>query len=202
MSPPAFLRGLVELATCETVDALLDHAVALVERELGVRASIELFDRDDLDLSRGIAPSEAARTAPYRTWIGTRYTVGAIYLGDAPADVESIELLACQLAPLAERLVEREASERRTIREDIARLYERRIRDALLRHDWNASAVARELGVSRGRVAEVARRWRTRNEKRHGTYAPTEITAIAIRSAHQNAAAARFGVTDGPTIAR
>lgn len=183
MATPAFLRGLVELATCESVDALVHHATALLERELGVRASIELFDGDETHVVRGDA---APDSAPHRTWIGARYTIGAIYLSTAPADVESIELLACQLAPLAERLIEREASERRTIREDVERLYERRIRDALIRCDWNASAVARELFVSRGRIAEVARRWRMRSVAVFRTGTTRDTTDTKHRRARTN----------------
>ncbi|HEY5950732.1 MAG TPA: hypothetical protein VIV40_34810, partial [Kofleriaceae bacterium] len=88
------------------------------------------------------------------------YTLGVIRVNANDGGEEEIELLAKQLAPAAERLIEREASATRTIRDDIDRLYERRIRDALVRFDWNASAVARELCVSRSRVAAVNRRWK------------------------------------------
>jgi hypothetical protein len=59
-------------------------------------------------------------------------------------------------------LIEREESRRRTLRDDVARLTDRRIRDELVRFDWNASAVARQLSVGRGRVGKVTRRWRPR----------------------------------------
>jgi hypothetical protein len=160
MATPALLRGLLELSTCETVDALLDAALSLLGRELGVRGRIELWDGEDTRVERG---EPADHPAAHRTWIGIEYTLGTIELCAPPAVPDEIELLAQQLAPLAERLMEREASQRRTIRDDVERLYERRIRDALGRHDWNFSAVARELVVSRNRVAEVARRWRMRS---------------------------------------
>lgn len=159
MATPGLLRALVELSTCETVDALLDAAFSLLGRELGVRGHLALWDGDDTHVTRGEPVSAGAA---HRTWIGIEYTLGAIELCAAPADPDDVELLAQQLAPLAERLMEREAAQRRTIREDVDRLYERRIRDALRRHDWNFSAVARELVVSRNRVAEIARRWRAR----------------------------------------
>lgn len=159
MARPAFLRSLVELSTCETVDALADAAFALLGRELGGRGRLELWDGDDTHVTRG---DPVDQREAHRTWIGIEYTIGVIELSAHPADREAVELLAQQLAPLAERLMEREASRRRTLREDIERLYERRIRDALFRWDWNFSAVARELVVGRGRVAEVARRLQTR----------------------------------------
>lgn len=159
MATPAFLRALVELSTCETVDGLIDAAFALLVHELHVRGRIEVWDGDDTHVTRG---EQVDERAVHRTWIGMEYTLGVIELSAPPADAEDIELLAQQLAPLAERLMERHASRRRTIREDVDRLYERRIRDELFRRDWNISAVARELVVSRGRVAEIARRLRTR----------------------------------------
>jgi hypothetical protein len=152
MSTQGFLRAVVELAACESVPSLLVNAVTVMESELGVRASIELWD---VDGSRFFHGDTNATTRP--TWVGTRYTIGAIHVG-VDCDPAAVETLARQLAPLAELLMDRDASQRRTIREDIERLYERRIRDALVRSDWNASAVARELAVSRNRIASVARR--------------------------------------------
>lgn len=178
MATPAFLRALVELSTCETVDALLDAAVSLLGRELRVRGRIELWDGEDTHVTRGESVDERA---VHHTWIGIEYTLGAIVLCAPPADSDAIELLAQQLAPLAERLVEREASQRRTIRDDIERLYERRIRDALGRHDWNFSAVARDLVVSRNRVAEVARRWRMRS-RLGSTRSAVDATAAVVAS--------------------
>jgi hypothetical protein len=156
MCTPAFLRALVELAACDSLDALLDATLALLERELGVRAWIELRQHDGRQIIRG----HARAAATHRMWIGVHYTLGAIYVDEPDVDAEPIELLARQLAPLAERLLDIESSQSRTIREDVDLLYERRIREALVRRDWNASAVARELAVSRSRVAEVVRRWK------------------------------------------
>ena len=161
MPTPDFLRSLIELATCESVDQLLDHAHRLLERSLGLRTRIELWDDDDTHYVRGDAIHSTAR---HCTWIGVQYTIGAIHVLVPPADAAAVELLANQLAPLAERLLEQHASQRRSIRDDIARLYDRRIRDALMNNDWNASAVARTLRVGRGRVAMVAQRWRSRTE--------------------------------------
>lgn len=160
----SFLQSLVELATCDSTDVLLVQAVSLLERELGMRARIELWDEHAL-FARGEAQ------AAHVEWIGVTQTLGAIYLEGAPAERVVVELMAMQLAPLVERLVEVELSRRLTIREDIERLYERRIRDALGRHDWNASAVARELAVGRGRIARVVRRW-AKNERRDSELQP------------------------------
>jgi hypothetical protein len=159
MATPRFLQSLVDLSSCETLEQLLGLAVQVLEREIGVHGRIELWDREGARFVCG-APADA--NAAHRTWIGIQDTIGAIHLKDIPSELEPIELLARQLAPLGEWLMDRETSRRRTIREDIDRLYERRIRDALVRCDWNASAVARELYVSRARVASVARRWRSR----------------------------------------
>lgn len=159
MSNTTFLRMLIELSSCEKIDALLDGAARLLEHQLGLRGHIEVWDSDGVRRVRGSAIS--LRTA-YRVWIGLHYTIGAIYVQSYPADATAVELLAAQLAPLAERLLEADAAECRSIREDIDRIYERRIRSALVRFDWNASAVARALSVSRNRVARVARRCRRR----------------------------------------
>ena len=138
---------------------MLDRALVLLDRDLGVCGFIELWDADGTRFVRGeLCPASAAHC----TWIGTRYTIGAIRLPAPPPDPADVELLAQQLAPLAEQLIDLHASQHRSIREDIARLYERRIRDALVRSDWNASAVARQLRVGRGRIGDVARRWRPR----------------------------------------
>jgi hypothetical protein len=176
MLTPGFLRALVELSTCDSVDLLLADTVALLLRELRLRALVELWSDDDTRFVCG-EPCHAAHT----TWIGFDYTLGAIRLRATPPDPHAIELLACQLAPLAERLLDRELAQRRTIREDIVHLYERRIRDALIRHDWNASAVARELNVGRGRVAEVSRRWRVRSKQMFWNR-----TARVITSSNEN----------------
>src|SRR5215217_4756840 len=149
---PGYLRALIELATLDDVDALLDAAVALLVRELEIYARIELWDLDGTRFVRG----ELTHLA-HTTWIGIRYTLGAIHLDRSPVASDDITLLAAQLAPLAERLLDRAGSQRRTIREDVAVLYERRVRDALVQHDWSVSATARSLSVSRNRVTEVAR---------------------------------------------
>jgi hypothetical protein len=154
MATPEYLRALIDLATADDVDALLETAVALLIRQLEMHARIELWDLDGTRYTRG----ELTQVA-HTTWIGIRYTVGAIHLDRSRVASEDIALLAAQLAPLAERLLERAGWQRRTIREDIALVYERRIRDALIQHDWNVSATARALSVSRNRVTEVARRW-------------------------------------------
>ena len=155
MPTSGYLQALVELAARDSIDALLDQAVALLERELGTRARIEIWDDAGL-YARGDAAAIDIE------WIGISHTIGAIYLERAPAERCAVELMALQLAPLAERLVDLEASRRLSIRDDIERLYDRRILDALARSDGNASAVARELRVSRNRVAKVMRRWTTR----------------------------------------
>jgi hypothetical protein len=149
-----YLRALIELAGCDDVDALLDAASALLLRELEIHARIELWDLDGTRFVRG----ELTHVA-HTTWIGVRYTVGAIHLDRPPVAADDIALLASQLAPLAELLLERASSRRRTIRAEVALVYERRIRDALIEHDWNVSAVARSLSVSRNRVTAVARKW-------------------------------------------
>ena len=156
MSSPGFLKALVELASCDSLEVLLERTANIIEHELGVRGFVELWDRDGTRFSCG----ESCSTEAHRTWVGVRYTIGAIYLPRSPDDLDDVELLATQLAPLAERLIEAERSAQRTIREDVAGVYERRIRDALIRFDWNTSAVARALSVSRNRVAAVARRWK------------------------------------------
>jgi transcriptional regulator with GAF, ATPase, and Fis domain len=160
MAREAFLANVVELAACESLQELLDRAALLHGAELGVRSHIEVWDTNATAFATG---QRFDVSAAHCTWIGIEYTIGAIYIDAAAVDAAVVDLLARQLAPLAERLMEREASQRRTIREDIERLYDRRIRDALMRLDWNASAVARELFVSRSRVADVARRWRSRS---------------------------------------
>lgn len=177
MPTPDFLRALIELAACETLDQLLDDTHALLERGLGVRARIELWDDDDTQHVRGDA---LYTTSPHRTWIGQQFTLGTIHVSAPPVDATALALVACQLAPLAERLLEQEASQHRTLREDLARVYDRRIRDALMRNDWNASAVARALHVGRTRVAEVAQRWRARHQR---IYRP--IAAVVVANADQ-----------------
>ena len=151
-----FLRSTIELASIQSLDALLDEALRLLERELGQRARIELWDDDGTRIVRG----DAALEQGHCTWIGIHYTLGAIQLPASPSDSEAVVLLAGQLALIGERLFA--VMPRRTMREEIECAYQRRIRDALIRHDWNASAVARELRVSRGRVAKVALQWRKR----------------------------------------
>jgi hypothetical protein len=158
MSSPGFLRALVELASCESIEALLERTVRVIECEFGVRGYVELWDSDGTHFSCGEASSNDASQC---TWVGVRYTIGAIHLERSlESYVDDIDLLATLLAPLAERLIELKRSAERTLREDVAGVYERRIRDALIRFDWNASAVARELCVSRNRVAAVVRRWK------------------------------------------
>ena len=176
MHTPGLLRALVELSTCDSVDLLLADTVALLDRELRLRAFVELWADDDTRFICG-APCHVVHS----TWIGIEYTLGAIHLRATPPEPHALELLATQLAPLAERLLGRELSQRRTVREDIVHLYERRIRDALIRHDWNASAVARELNVGRGRVAEVSRRWRVRSKQMFWNR-----TAHVITSSNEN----------------
>ena len=156
MPSDGFLRSLIDLAACETLDALLDATSALIESELGLQSFIEFWNADGDRFTRGTTLGDDA----HRTWVGIRYTLGAIHVTGTSIPTEELELLACQLAPLAERLIDHTTAQRRTIRDDIAMLYERRIRDALVRFDWNASAVARELAVGRARVARVVRRWR------------------------------------------
>src|SRR5690606_19627482 len=119
MAAPGFLRALVELSACETVEGLIEAAGALLVRELYVRGRIEVWDGDDTHVMRGEPVYERV---VHRTWIGIEYTLGVIELSAPPADPGDIELLAQQLAPLAERLMERQASRRRTIREDVERL--------------------------------------------------------------------------------
>jgi hypothetical protein len=160
MATETFLRALVELATSDSLDRLLDGALHVIERDIGLRGRIELWDGDGTRFMRGESPRND--NGAHRTWIGVHYTVGAIELEAPPTAIEDVELLAGQLAGVAEQLIERETAQRRTIREDIDRLYDRRIRGALIRNDRNASAVARELRVSRGRVAKVILRWRKR----------------------------------------
>lgn len=159
MSTPRFLRSVIELALCDSLDELLDTALGVVTRELGVTGCIQLVDIDGVRRIRGAVGRDRS---VHRTLIGTRYTIGAILLDAAPADAADIELLAVQLAPLADRLLMSEGSERRTIREEVERVCERRIRESLARSNWNASSVARELSVSRGRIGRLVRRWRPR----------------------------------------
>jgi len=159
MATPSFMWALIDLARCDAINELLKAAVSLLEYELRVSTFIEVWSEDG---KRFVAGDLTCANAPHRTWIGVRYTVGAIRLQEPPSFAPDVEIAAYQLAPLAELLMERDAARRLTIREDIERLYQRRIRDALVRCDWNASAVARELGVSRSRVADVTRRWRHR----------------------------------------
>src|SRR6185503_7796983 len=154
MSEPGFCRSLVALAACDSLDELLDEATLLLT-QLGARGCVELWDGDSGRFTRGERPDEASSKL---TWIGTRYTIGAVIVVAGDAEPANVDLLALQLAPLAERLIEREALQAGSIRRGIARLYESRIRDALIRLDWNASAVARELRVSRGRIAHVVRK--------------------------------------------
>jgi len=161
MSTPPFLRSLIDLATCESIEALLDDAITLLERHLGVRGYVDVWDGAG---ERFYAGALFLANAVHCTWIGTRYTIGAIRLQVAPSEPGDIELLARQIAPLAERLLAHEASQRRTIRDEIDRVYERRIHEALIRCDWNVTAVARELGVGRTRVIEVTRRLRARSQ--------------------------------------
>src|SRR5687768_6732305 len=95
-----FLRSVIELAAIESVDVLLDEALPLLERELGQRARIELWDYDGTRLVRGDAIDERAHC----TWIGIHYTLGAIQLPTLPSDAEAVRLLAGQLALIGERL--------------------------------------------------------------------------------------------------
>jgi hypothetical protein len=195
---PTFLHALVDLAACDDLDDLLDATEAILDRELRLHGAIELWAVDDSRFACGHVD------APVHTiWIGIRYTVGAIHIAaptpgaihvaaPTPAAASSnsaaltaaalpattrdaLQLLAQQLAPLAERLLDREASKRRSIRDDIKLLYERRIRDALIRRDWNISAVARELRVGRTRVGQVAHHWRSRSEQLFCARASTAI---------------------------
>jgi hypothetical protein len=173
-----FLRALVDLAACDDLDDFLDTVHSILTCELRVHAAIELWSADDTRHRRGQVDATT-----HTTWIGISYTMGAIRVAAPPAagassntaaltapalpaaTRDALDLLAQQVAPLAERLLDRDASARRTIRDDIKALYERRIRDALIRHDWNVSAVARELRVGRTRVGHVAHRWRSRSEQ-------------------------------------
>jgi hypothetical protein len=140
MSTSRFLEGLLNLAACESLDALLETSVSLLERELGLRAYVELWDGDGTRFARGEPCSD---NVAHCTWIGIRYTIGTIHLSSSPDESDDLELLARQLAPLAERLLEAQQSDRRTVREDVAWVYERRIRDALLRSDWNKTGQCR-----------------------------------------------------------
>lgn len=165
MSTPLFLRSLIDLALCESVETLLDDAITLLESHLALRGYIEVWDGAG---GRFCAGPLFLTNAVHSTWIGTRYTMGAIRLQVAPSEPGDVELLARQLAPLAERLFTHEGSQRRTIRDEIERVYERRIHEALIRCDWNVTAVARELGVGRMRVIEVVRKLRSRSQSVSG----------------------------------
>jgi hypothetical protein len=165
MSSDLFLRSLVDLAACESIDSLLESVMTLLEEHLDIRGYIEVWSSAGERFSAGAL---FLANPAHCTWIGIHYTVGAIRLQAPPAEPEYLELLACQVAPLAERLVEHEAAQRRTIRAEIDHVYERRIQQALIRSDWNATTVARELGVGRTRVIEVIRRLRARSRSVSG----------------------------------
>lgn len=160
MASVTFLRRVIDLSTCDSIDALLDGAAALLSQELHVSGFIEVWTCNGVKRRRGDPIDELTA---HRAWIGFRHTIGAVYLAALPAEPADVELLAHQLAPLAERLLELETVRNRSIREHVEHVYERHIREALLRLDWNASAVARELAVSRDRVTRVARRCRRRS---------------------------------------
>jgi hypothetical protein len=154
-----FFREVIELATCDSIHTLVKGAVSTLEHELKRPVYIEFWSENG---DRFVAGDYECSTGAYGAWIGVRHTMGAIRLQSPPPCQDDIELLARQLAPLAELLIDYDARQRLTIREDVDRLYERRILDALVRSDWNASEVARRLNVSRSRVARVTRRWRRR----------------------------------------
>ena len=155
-----FLRSLLWLASLEDLDALLDAALVLIQRDLAAEGCIELWYGETARFVRGVPPQSFI---PHTTWIGVDCTIGVIRLEAPPADLEAVKLIARQLAPLAERAIDRHIERNLTVREDIDRLYERRIRWALMQRDWNVSAVARELSLSRTRVTEIARRYRKRS---------------------------------------
>ena len=107
---PAFLRSLIELATCETVDELLDQACKLLERELGVRGCIEVWGSGG---ERFAGPLFVADATHY-TRIGVRDTIAAIRLPVAPSESLDVKLFALQIASMADCLLGREARRRRT----------------------------------------------------------------------------------------
>jgi len=159
-----FLHALVRLASLDNLERVLDAALILMKRDLGLLARIELWNGDQPPIVRG--DSLPRTPTSHCTWIGGHYTIGVIRLQTEPEDLDDVELLASQLAPLAERLLERDVWRAMPIREEVKRVFERRIRDALVRYDWNASAVARELVVSRKRIADVSRRYAKHSTKR------------------------------------
>jgi DNA-binding NtrC family response regulator len=93
--------------------------------------------------------------------IGTQLAVGALYIQStarlSSIDRQRAELFAQQLAVLTVRLTPRKA-ERLTLHDEVQRLQERRVREALERYDWNIAEVARVLGVGRAFVYRTVRR--------------------------------------------
>ena len=79
MATPGLLRALVELSTCETVDALLDAAFSLLGRELGVRGHLALWDGDDTHVTRGEPVSAGAA---HRTWLEISGVDGMLRVND------------------------------------------------------------------------------------------------------------------------
>jgi Nif-specific regulatory protein len=94
--------------------------------------------------------------------LGTRLPIGVIYIQGRNAfstsDRQRVECLAQRLARVAPRLTQHNAGLRRSLADEIRDLQERRILEAMERHDNNITDVARELGVGRAFVYSVLKR--------------------------------------------
>jgi GAF domain-containing protein len=88
------------------------------------------------------------------TPIGHHVARGVLYLQSArgafsPSARARAIAMAQRIVPIAHRLVGRRAGQRPRLADDVRELQERRVGEALRRHDGNIAMAARELGVGR-----------------------------------------------------
>jgi hypothetical protein len=93
--------------------------------------------------------------------VGLRLPLGVIYMQSTAAystlDRQRVECLATRVARIAPRLTQ-SSTLRRPLADEIRELQERRVCEAMDRHDGNIAEVARELGVGRAFVYTVLQR--------------------------------------------
>ena len=134
----------------ESITAMVAHGI--VAKAIAERRTITLDRR----------ASESSMGATLCIPISSELVTGVLWLqGKASAfsklDRERAERLAARLVDL--RLGE---AARRTLKEEVHALYDRRVREALRRCHGNISEAARELGVSRSFIHDILKRGQDR----------------------------------------
>ena len=165
---PRYWRGVH--CSCDDVALIRSHASrGIIGRAIAEGRTINipcaLTDARFDDLS-SVKQNEigAALCVP----MGMESTLGVIYLQRSSRhkafeswSCSAAERLAQQLAPLVERLLTRAGSNGVTLPKEIEALTQRRVTDALHRHDWNVSKTARSLGIDRKLVYRIISRYKT-----------------------------------------